>query len=161
MTGSSKGPVFLLTMRHNCLILLPFALILLSCGGRGLAPIAQKHLQSKVNEEMSTFLGVVGDSEIKDLKLIYDCDSLCIFQGHAVGKNEEGQLIKESIRYIFVKDSFVSAISGKPTYYEAVRGADYMSGKEIKDFKRKMDEGGTDLYQQYLAMGDMVDGPGL
>ena len=97
---------------------------------------------------MSTFLGVVGDSEIKDLKLIYDCDSLCIFQGHAVGKNEEGQLIKESIRYIFVKDS-------------SVRGADYMSGKEIKDFKRKMDEGGTDLYQQYLAMGDMVDGPGL
>lgn len=110
---------------------------------------------------MSAFLGVVGDSEVKDLQLIYDCDSLCIFQGHAIGKTEEGQLIKESIRYIFVKDSFVSAISGKPTYYEAVRGADYMSGKEIKDFKRKMDEGGTNLYQQYLAMGDIVDMPNM
>lgn len=110
---------------------------------------------------MSAFLGVVGDSEVKDLKLIYDCDSLCIFQGHAIGKTEEGQLIKESIRYIFVKDSFVSAISGKPTYYEAVRGADYMSGKEIKDFKRKMYEGGTNLYQQYLAMGDMVEMPNM
>jgi hypothetical protein len=33
--------------------------------------------------------------------------------------------------------------------------------KEIKDFKRKMDEGGTNLYQQYLAMGDMVEMPNM
>lgn len=161
MTGSGKGPVFLLTMRHNLLTILSFALILISCGERGLAPIAKTHLQQKVNEEMSAFLGVIGDSEVKDLKLIYDCDSLCIFQGHAIGKTEEGQLIKESIRYIFVKDSFVSAISGKLTYYEAVRGAEYLSKNGIKDFKRKMNEGGTNLYQQYLAMGDMVDVTGM
>ena len=85
---------------------------------------------------MATYLGVVGDTEVKDLKLIYNCDSLCI---------------------IFIKDSVVSAISGKPTDYEAVRGADYLSRKGIKDFIKKMDDGGTDLYQQYLAMGDMVN----
>ena len=122
-----------------------------------MAPIARIHLQNKVNEEMATYLGVVGDTEVKDLKLIYNCDSLCIFQGYAIGKVTEEKILKESIRYIFIKDSFVSAISGKPTYYEAVRGADYLSRKEIKDFIKKMDEGGTDLYQQYLAMGDMVN----
>ncbi len=161
MTGSGKGPVFLLTMRHRFILIIACSLILFSCSKGGLAPIAKNHLQAKVNEEMSTFLGVIGDTEIKDLKLIYDCDSLCIFQGFAIGKTSEEKIIKEPIRYIFVKDSFVSAISGKPTYYEAVRGADYMSGKEIKDFKRKMDEGGTNLYQQYLAMGDMVEMPNM
>ena len=144
-------------MRHIYFTLLIYALALISCGEKGLAPIARIHLQNKVNEEMATYLGVVGDTEVKDLKLIYNCDSLCIFQGYAIGKVTEEKILKESIRYIFIKDSFVSAISGKPTYYEAVRGADYLSRKEIKDFIKKMDEGGTDLYQQYLAMGDMVN----
>ena len=98
-----------------------------------------------------------GGKNTQGIYSLYFHQRLFCNQGYAIGKVTEEKILKESIRYIFIKDSFVSAISGKPTYYEAVRGADYLSRKEIKDFIKKMDEGGTDLYQQYLAMGDMVN----
>ena len=143
-------------MKKMILIFATFVAFFASCSEGGLAPIARKHLNAKVNEEMSTFLGTVGDTRIEGLKLIYNCDSLSIFQGYAIGKDSEGKEIKESIRYIFAKDTFISAVSGKPTYYEAVRGGNYLSKQGIKDFQKTMDEGGSDLYNKYLVMGDLL-----
>ena len=143
-------------MKKMILIFATFVAFFASCSEGGLAPIARKHLNAKVNEEMSTFLGTVGDTRIEGLKLIYNCDSLSIFQGYAIGKDSEGKEIKESIHYIFAKDTFISAVSGKPTYYEAVRGGNYLSKQGIKDFQKTMDEGGSDLYNKYLVMGDLL-----
>lgn len=144
-------------MKKVLLIFTTLVALLASCSDGGLAPIARKHLNAKVNEEMSTFLGTVGETRIEGLELIYNCDSLSIFQGYAIGKDSEGKEIKESIRYIFAKDTFISAVSGKPTYYEAVRGGDYLSKQGIKDFQKTMNEGGPNLFNNYLVMGELLN----
>lgn len=132
------------------------AILLLSCSRSGLAPIAKEYLPARLNEAMAEYMETVGEPRVDNMKVIYDCDSLCIIQGHASAKDAAGKDRDDTFRYIFVKDPFMTAMTGKPVYYDAVQGSKLLSGKELEEFRQKLRDGGSKTFNQYLAMGEPV-----
>ena len=50
----------------------------------------------------------------------------------------------------------MTAMTGKPVYYDAVQGSKLLSGKELEEFRQKLRNGGTNTFNQFLAMGEPV-----
>ena len=125
----------------------------MSCSEKAhLSKVAEPHLAGRVAEEMADYLEVVDSPDISDLQLVYDCDSLCIFQFLASGTGPDGRTVRETMRYIFAKDNFMSMAGGAPAYYDVVLGAKYLSEEEIASFRKKMDDGGSGMYLYYLGL---------
>ena len=139
------------------LFIISFVLIVLGCGReRGLENLARENLPAKLAEMTEMTLGTSEGMEIKDIQVIYDCDSLCVLQCHSFAKDTSGFEVSNNIRYFFLHDRFMSFVTGVPVYCHAVQSADYLSKEGIREFKEKMDKGGTERFMFCLAMCDPV-----
>lgn len=105
---------------------------------------------------MKEYLGTVGKPELKDVEIVYDCDSICVLQGRASGKDRDGNVKKETIRYIFVLDTFIARATGNPVYYHILQGAVYLDAEGKKEFRRKMTEEENLMYPYYLKITEPV-----
>ncbi|MBR5396486.1 MAG: hypothetical protein IK145_01365 [Bacteroidales bacterium] len=144
-------------MRIKPLLLLLSAALFFGCSSKGsLEQVAREHIQAKVFEAMGDRLGAVGEPEIKDIQVLYDCDSLCILQCRALSKDAEGNDLSGVARYIFAKDPFLSRANGKPAYCDAALGSEYLDSKGIKEFRKKMEDNGSDIFFYYLAMCEFI-----
>ena len=144
-------------MRIKWILLLLSAAVLFGCyAGNGLEGVAREHISAKVGEAMKNRLGAVTEPEIKDIQVLYDCDSLCILQCRALSKDAEGNDLSGVARYIFAKDPFLSRANGKPAYCDAALGSDYLDSKGIKEFRKKMEDNGSDIFFYYLAMCEFI-----
>ena len=79
------GPVFLLIMMKKIILSAFTAIMLISCSRSGLAPVAKYYLPARLNEAMTEYMETVGEPEVDNLKVIYDCDSLCIITSSVLG----------------------------------------------------------------------------
>ena len=89
---------------------------------------------------------------ISDIESVYDCDSICVIQCKAFAKDENGEYHGDTIRYFFVKDTFMTNATGTPVYGDLVMGGQYLDRKGKKSFCKTMRTGGTEKYLYYLCM---------
>ncbi len=128
-------------------------LLLLSACERhsSLYRVAVENLPSCLDEAMREQMNTVDSPKILDVSAIYDCDSLCVLQCHAEAPDENGTVLKETVRFFFVKDMFVSFSTGVPSYSYLVKGGKILDKKEIRAFSEEMQKGGTERYLYYLG----------
>ncbi|MBR5661299.1 MAG: hypothetical protein IKW99_07085 [Bacteroidales bacterium] len=145
-------------MKKNLLVLGFAAIMAISCvKEKGLASLANQYLPLRLNDAMTEYMGTVSEPVVDRLKVIYNCDSLCFIQGHAVARDAEGEKQEETIRYYLVKDPLMSAMTGKPCYYDGVVGAELLrTKKEIKNFRKKIHDGGSKTFNFFLASAEPV-----
>ena len=145
-------------MRKTFIILL-FALpfILFSCkSGGSLKSKALEYLPDRLSQEVSEQLGISEQPLISDITPLYDCDSLCILQMKVKVQTDDGGIQEFAARYIFLKDSFMSAAVGHPVYEDAVRGAPWLDKEEIRKFCKETTKGGDRVYSLYVAIANPI-----
>lgn len=113
--------------------------------------VAVKNLPACVDEAMRERVNTTDSPKINDVSAIYDCDSLCVLQCYAEAPDENGTVLKETIRFFFVKDMFVSFSTGIPSYSYMVNGGKILDKKEKRAFSKEMQKGGTERYLYYLG----------
>ena len=145
-------------MRRTLIIftILSFVTLLACHKESKLERLARENLPGKLAEMTERTLGTSEGMEIKDIQVIYDCDSLCILQCRSFAKDTSGYDVSKDIRYFFLHDRFMSFATGTPVYCHTVQGADYLSKEGIREFKEKMDKGGRERFMFCLAMCDPV-----
>ena len=94
---------------------------------------------------------------IEGVKLIYDSDSLCVIQCRAGAKDAYGQMRNETVRYFFVEDVYMTRASGVPAYGDLVVGGKYLKGREIREFRKKMQYKAEETYLYYLSSSRSID----
>jgi len=131
-----------------------FVISALTCCGRksaDLKEMALKQLPISLDSAMREYMQTVEKPVIKDIETIYDCDSMCVLQCKAYARDADGQYRSETIRYFFIKDTFVSGATGVPSYGDFVLGGKYLDKKGIAAFRKSMKDGGTEKYNYYLG----------
>ena len=145
-------------MKKNLLVLGFAAFMAISCvEEKGLASMAMRYLPLRLNAAMAEYMGTVSEPVVDQLKVLYDCDSLCFIQGHAVARDADGKDQEETIRYYLVRDPLMSAMTGKPCYYDGVVGAELLrTNKDIKNFRKKIHDGGSNTFNYFMASAEPV-----
>lgn len=106
---------------------------------------------------MSEYMHTKGAPTITDIEPIYDCDSLCVLQCRASAPDEFGNQRAETIRYVFVRDNFASAVSGRAVYLDYVSGGRYLDKNNKKLLRQKIETNGTRQYSYYIGISKPVD----
>lgn len=151
------GLFFIYLMKKSILILTLTLSMLSSCvREQKIVSVAKENLPAVLDREMQFYMGTVEKPYIKDLMEVYSCDSICVLQCRASAKDAEGEIKSETIRYIFVKDNFLSACNGKDTYGHKVTGAPYLDHKGIKDFCTNLEEHAQESYIYFIASSEPV-----
>ncbi len=114
--------------------------------------VAVKNLPACVDEAMRESLNTVDSPTISDVSAIYDCDSLCVLQCYAEAPDENGKVFKETIRFFFVKDMYLSLSTGIPSYSYLVNGGKILGKKEKHAYSIEMQKGGTERYLYYIGI---------
>lgn len=152
-----NGAGLFILMKRNTFIFILLAIFVLGCAKKGgLEQLARENLPAKLAEMTEMTLGSSEGMEIKDIQVIYDCDSLCIVQCRSFAKDTDGNDVSKEVRYFFAQDRFMSFATGAPFYCHGVQDADYLSKEGIREFKMKMDKGGTERFMLSLALCDPV-----
>ena len=142
----------------KAMIIMAALMLLAACSRNGsLADVAVKRLPASLDLAMREQMGTVERPKIKDVKVIYDCDSICVVQCKAGAKDVYGKTRNETVRYFFVKDMFMSRATGVPTYGDLVVGGKYLKGKEISEFRKEMTDKAKGAYMYYLSASRSVD----
>lgn len=142
----------------KAIFILAGLLLLISCARNGsLVDVAIKRLPVSLDLAMREQMGTVDTPEIKDVKVIYDCDSLCVVQCRAGAKDMYGEIRSETVRYFFVKDVYMTRGTGVPSYGDLVVGGKYLKGKEIREFQKSMRDKAGETYIYYLSASRSVD----
>ncbi|MCF0173455.1 MAG: hypothetical protein HUJ91_07005 [Bacteroidales bacterium] len=123
----------------------------------GLAPTAKSYLPQLVDREMKEYLKTVDTPDIKDVEVVYDCDSICVLQCRASAKDAAGNVLKETIRYFFIKDKFMSACKGVDCFYHSLTGADFLDENGIEEFCTMMKENSSESFLLYLSRSEPIN----
>ena len=135
------------------------ALILLaSCSSspEGLGKMAMKRLPDALEMAMEDQMSVKGGARIQSPEIIFDCDSLCIIHFQAVAKDPSGKEYSFPVRYVFVRDAFLSAAEGHPVYSELVTGSPTMDRSEVEKLKEYCREHSDELYVHYAGAANPI-----
>ena len=129
-----------------------------SCSSRhGLERMAMERMPKGLEKAMEEQMSLKGGAKIESPETIYDCDSLCIIQFKAVAKDTSGEEFSFPVRYIFLRDVFMSAAKGHPVYSEMVVGSPTMDRKEVEMLKESCRKTGHDLYIFYSGAANPID----
>ena len=145
-----------------CLSCIAALILAASClSGSGLEKMAMERIPTALEKAMEDQMGLKGGARIKTPETIYDCDSLCIIQFKAVADDPSGKEFSFPVRYIFLRDSFMSAAKGHPVYSEMVIGCPEMDREEVRKLKESCRETGSELYVYYAGAATPIDQEGL
>ena len=123
-----------------------------------LTKMALSRLPSVVTHELSEKENIRGEIKLADVKTVFDSDSLCIVQCVAVCTDSLGAETRLPLRYVFVRDAFMSLAKGRPAYNEGLFGANLLSEKEIEDMHKVIASGGPRSYDYYVGVTLPVEG---
>ena len=141
-------------MRKNLCIACALAAILaIGCSRHsGLGVKALPRLQKVVDREMSEKMHVKGRIKLKGVKTIYDCDSLCLIQCMAVYTDSLGAKSNYPLRYVYIRDNFMSMATGHPTYNEGLFYSEPLTGGQIKTKRTEIREQGAVFYENLVGV---------
>ena len=143
-------------------IFYPFVFMVLffavSCSsGNGLEGMAMERLPKALEKAMEEQMSLKGGAQIQSPDIIYDSDSLCMIQFKAVAKDPSGKKFSFPVRYIYLRDVFMSAAKGHPIYLEMVTGCQTMNRKELKTLKESCREKSNELYIYYAGVATPIN----
>lgn len=106
---------------NKILLVVLSGVILSSCSGKSLVDKAAHQMQVTIDRLVVERYGKVEDLVVRDLKTVYANDSICLLQCVVNMTDPVGKPQKLEYRYIFLIDMFVSRLSGKVVYNEALQ----------------------------------------
>ena len=115
-----------------------------------------KRLPDALEKAMEDQMSVKGGARIQSPETIFDCDSLCIIHFQAVAKDPSGNEYSFPVRYVFLRDVFMSAAEGHPVYSEMVAGSPTMDRSEIEKLKEYCREHSDELYVYYAGAASPI-----
>ena len=134
-------------------------LVAASCSSspKGLEDLAMERLPEALEKAMEDQMSVKGGARIQSPEIIFDCDSLCIIHFQAVAKDPSGNDYSFPVRYVFLRDVFMSAAMGHPVYSEMVTGSPTMDRAEVNKFKEYCRETSDKLYIYYAGVAKSIE----
>jgi hypothetical protein len=137
---------------------LSFLLLAASCSSspKGLESMAMERLPDALEKAMEDQMSVKGGARIQSPETIFDCDSLCIIHFQAVAKDPSGNEYSFPVRYVFLRDVFMSAAEGHPVYSEMVAGSPTMDRGEVEKLKEYCREHSDELYVYYAGAASPI-----
>lgn len=98
----------------------------------GITERAKKQLPVSLKEYINEFVPAIGDIDIRNLKTVYENDSICLLQFTAACKDTSGQDRQVDLRYVYLYDDVVSVMNGKMTFNEVFHEIPCMPDDLIK-----------------------------
>ncbi len=149
-------------MKLKLYVLIGLILIVASCASTpGLEKKAMARLPKALESAMEDQMSVKGGAQIQSPETIYDSDSLCIIHFQAVAKDPTGKDYSFPVRYVFLRDNFMSAAEGHPVYMDMVTGSPTMTPGEVEKLKEYCAENSHDLYVYYAGVASPIDSNGI
>jgi hypothetical protein len=120
--------------------------ILQSCRENKLVKIAKTELQSAIESNLKEYYAVVDSVSVRDIKTVYDNDSICILQCITTGKDTAGTVQEIEYRYTFLIDMIASRIEGKAIFNERAEICLCMPDSLIKKSREESERSGENVY---------------
>ena len=127
----------------------------------GLEKIAMKRLPIALEKAMEDQMSLKGGARIQSPETIFQCDSLCIIHFQAVANDPSGKEFSFPVRYVFLRDEFMSAAKGHPVYSEMVTGSPTMDREEVEKLKKYCQENSNSLYIYYAGTATPIESDSL
>ena len=124
-----------------------FFFILQSCRENALVKNATKELDSAVKYNLKEKYKVTDDITIKEIKTVYDNDSICILQCKASGKNSAGELTGIEYRYVYLIDMIMSRVAGRAIINDNIEECLCMPDELIRKSRKESDALGENVYE--------------
>ena len=144
----------LLDIRKFILIALSLAALLAgACQSRSeLEKMAASRLPQVVEREFRDKMGIVGVLELAKLKTVYDRDWLCLLQCVAVYPDSTGTTTVFPLRYVLIKDQFMSLATGKPSFNEGLFFSELLTDQQIKSKRKELAAQGSNASANFIGM---------
>lgn len=147
---------------RKALIFLMFAAVVFGCDRPyTITKRAQCQLPVSLNERLTDFVPAIGMARIKNLKTVYENDSICLLQFTAAYKDTADVEKTIDLRYIYLYDDFGSIMNGKMTFNEVFREIpcmpDELIKKNQKTVRKNKESVYNDLYGSTVPVGTPFD----
>lgn len=100
-----------------------------------------------LNERLTDIVPATGMARIRNLKTVYENDSICLLQFTAAYKDTADVERTIDLRYIYLYDDFGSMMNGKMTFNEVFREIPCMPDDLIKKNRENVRKNNESVYK--------------
>ncbi len=116
------------------------------------------HKETLSDRARASMMGVVRDAvegrykvgvkwmQIRDVKTIYENDSICLLQCRVDAQDSMGKKEMLEYHYVYLWDRFMSYAERRAVFNDAIIDAHCLSDERIERFRRELNEDGGSLY---------------
>jgi hypothetical protein len=126
-------------------------IIFSSCGKKSLVDKAADQMKVTIDSLVVERYGDATDLVVSEVKTVYANDSICLLQCVVNMKDVEGKSQKLEYRYIYLIDMFMSRLSGKAVYNEALQDFPCMPDSLIRKSQQDVVEKGESVYDDLFG----------
>lgn len=149
-------------MKKTLILIVAALSVIVGCSRRyGITERAMRQLPISLKEQVTEFVPGHRDLSIRNLKTVYENDSICLLQFTAAYKDTSGAENTVDLRYVYLYDDAVSMMVGKMTFNEVFHQIPCMPDDLIRKNKetvRKNKESVyNDLYGSTLPVSTPFD----
>ncbi len=133
---------------RKALFFLMFAAIVFGCDRQyTITKRARLQLPVSLNERLTDIVPAAGEAQIRNLKTVYENDSICLLQFTAAYKDTADVERTIDLRYIYLYDDFGSIMNGKMTFNEVFRVIPCMPDDLIKKNRENVRKNNESVYK--------------
>ncbi len=133
---------------RKALFFLMFAAIVFGCDRQyTITKRARLQLPVSLNERLTDIVPAAGEAQIRNLKIVYENDSICLLQFTAAYKDTADVERTIDLRYIYLYDDFGSIMNGKMTFNEVFRVIPCMPDDLIKKNRENVRKNNESVYK--------------
>lgn len=133
---------------RKTLFFLMFAAVVFGCDRQyTITKRARHQLPVSLNERLTDIVPATGMARIRNLKTVYENDSICLLQFTAAYKDTADVERTIDLRYIYLYDDFGSMMNGKMTFNEVFREIPCMPDELIKKNRETVRKNNESVYK--------------
>lgn len=133
---------------RKALFFLIFAAVVFGCDRQyTITKRARCQLPVSLNERLTDIVPATGMARIRNLKTVYENDSICLLQFTAAYKDTADVERTIDLRYIYLYDDFGSMMNGKMTFNEVFREIPCMPDDLIKKNRENVRKNNESVYK--------------
>ncbi len=133
---------------RKVLFFLMFAAVVFGCDRQyTITKRARCQLPVSLNERLRDIVPATGMARIRNLKTVYENDSICLLQFTAAYKDTADVERTIDLRYIYLYDDFGSMMNGKMTFNEVFREIPCMPDDLIKKNRENVRKNDESVYK--------------
>lgn len=147
-------------MKKHVLIIAAFVLLATGCTRKyGITDRAVRQLPVSLKDHITEFVPEFSDLSVRNLKTVYENDSICLLQFTAAYKDTAGVDKKIDLRYTYLYDDVMSMMNGKMTFNEAFNQIPCMPDELIKMNQKTVGKDKESVYQNLYGSTLPVNTP--